>query len=113
MDKVQMRGLVRAETMDGPLSPRQVFWTTPERARHYVDNRIAELIAPPAGPKETPEVVITEAKKYSPAVTGGPSIGSAQSAESGKDAQSSASPQAQASATITSKPYTLSLPKRK
>lgn len=101
---VQMRGLVNGHVMEGPISakkgdPRNIFWTTPERARHYIENRMAEPIvyqpAPKhstAGPGETKPVEASQIKKSSPDIPLGHSIDSAKSDMSGQDAQSSAVP---------------------
>lgn len=94
---VQMRSLGRSLTIDGALKPRQVFWTTPERARHYIDNHVAEYIAPLVLPQEQPMGGPQEIKKSSPEPQAGPSTDSAESIESGKDALSSAAPVAPAS----------------
>lgn len=94
---VQMRAMVRAQTIDGAVKPRQVFWTTPERARHYIDQGIAQYISVPVLPSEQPTGGPQETKKYSPDLTDGQSIDSAVSKESGKEEPSSVAPPDQAS----------------
>jgi hypothetical protein len=70
-DLVQMRSLVRAETMDGALKPRQIFWCSRAHAEHYLQNRIAEVAQSLAGPKETPAAGPTELKKSLPEESAG------------------------------------------
>jgi len=89
---VQMRSLVRAETMIGGLKPRQVFWCTEAQAQHFIDNRIAEYIAPLPGPKEMQQLAPQETKKSSPEEQAGQSTASAASKETGQVAPSSALP---------------------
>lgn len=116
---VQMRALVRAETMDGGLRPRQVFWTTPAKAHHYIQHRIAELWSAQAvGPSEIkplqPEEVKAEpVKKSSSDATGTPSTDSVSLNADGRTSQSFASRLGQVLTTGKSKRSVLTLPKRK
>lgn len=112
-DTVQMRALVRCESLDGGLEPKKIFWCSRAHAEHYIQNRIAELIAPPAGPKETPTVEPTELKKSLPVESAGLSTDSQPSGASGREPQQSASRVDPASTTTTSRRSLLSLPKRK
>jgi hypothetical protein len=89
---VQMRALVRAQTIDGAFKPRQVFWTTPVRAQHYIENRIAEYIAPAVLPQEQPMGGPQEIKKSFLVEPDGPLTDSAESTESGKGEPLSAAP---------------------
>lgn len=100
---VQMRSLVRAETMIGGLKPRQVFWCTEAQAQHFIDNRIAEYIAPLRAPAETQQIAPQETKKYLPEETAGRLTASAESSEVGKDAPLSASQPGQALASAKQK----------
>mgnify|MGYP000152006738 CR=1 FL=1 len=114
MDRVQMRSLVRAVTMDGALSPRDVFWTTESRAQHYIENKIAVPVG--VGPGETKPLAAeeTKEKKSSDVEMAGLQTDSAPLNESGKVESLSASHPAQASQnTVTSRRSLLTLPKRK
>jgi hypothetical protein len=105
--------LVRAETMDGALRPRQVFWCSREHAQHYIAHRIAELIAPPVQPQEMPMAGPSEVKKSLPEESAGQQTDSAASSDHGTGPLLSAQQAAQVSA--LSKPYrsTLALPKKR
>jgi hypothetical protein len=118
---VQMRALVRAETMVGGLKPRQVFWCNEAQAQHFIENRIAELIAPLAGPKEMKPAAPAELKAEEPPEvkksfveeSAGPSTDSAASSDAGKTEPSSASRAARPLTTDKRSPSTLTLPKRR
>ena len=111
---VQMRSLVRAETMVGGLKPRQVFWCNEAQAQHFIQHRIAELIAPPAGPKETPMIEVAETKKSFVEESAGRLTDSQPSTEHGKgQPQSVLQPARALTETTTSKRSMLSLPKRR
>lgn len=63
---VQLRALQNAIVEEGHLRPGSVFWTTPARARAYIDQRVAEpLAAPLAGPSETKPMEPQEKKSLS------------------------------------------------
>lgn len=94
---VQMRSLVRAETMIGGLKPRQVFWCTEAQAVHFIEHRIAEFIAPLRAPAETQQMAPQEVKKSLPEEPAGQLTASAVSKETGKDAPSFVSQPVQAS----------------
>ena len=116
--QVQMRALVRAETMIGGLNPRQVFWCTEAQARHFIEHRVAELIAPAFGPKEIKPIEPSntkeeEVKKSLPEESAGRLTDSAESNESGKDSQSYASQLGRVLTTPRRNPSTLTLPKRR
>ena len=52
--EVQMRALVRAETMVGSLKRGDVFWCTKPQALHFIENKIAEVVgATKTQPQET------------------------------------------------------------
>ena len=117
--QVQMRALVRAETMIGGLNPRQVFWCTEAVAQHFLEHRIAELIAPLPAPHETkpaePSVLKTEESPPKKSLVEEPvglSTDSVKSNESGT-VRSYASQLARALTTPKRNPSTLTLPKRK
>tara|TARA_R110000868_G_scaffold56772_2_gene175701 strand:- start:424 stop:759 length:336 start_codon:yes stop_codon:yes gene_type:complete len=109
---VQMRWLVNGESMDGPMQIKRVFWCTESHAQHYIQHRLAELIAPsetkPAAPSE-----VKEAKKSLVEEPGGHSTDSAKSSASGKTQSSSVSQQGQVLTTPKRNPSTLTLPHRK
>lgn len=118
---VQMRALVRAETMIGGLKPRQVFWCNEAQAQHFIQHQIAELIAPPAGPQEMKPAAPAEVKVEEPEAkkslvegSAGHSTDSAKSSESGQASASSALPAGTVSTTATSRIRSmLTLPKKK
>lgn len=90
----QMRALVRGVIPEGAIKPREIFWTTEARARHYIENRIAEPIVgpgerPAAGPQETKPQEPLE-KKSSSAAPDGRSTASAASSLPGAALLSSA-----------------------
>lgn len=72
---VQMRALVNGHITEGPISakprdPRNIFWTTPALAQHYIDNKVATPVvtstlseAPSIGPTETKPAEPTAKKK--------------------------------------------------
>ena len=111
MDKVQMRALVTTITQDGTFSPKDIFWTTPERAKHYIENKIAETITPVAKPEET-KIVEPEVKKSSPGTQDGRLTDSVPSGVSGAAALSSASRVGQALPQSNARRSTLTLPKK-
>jgi hypothetical protein len=86
-----------------------VFWTTPARARLFMDQNAVELIGEPVaaapGPTESKPVEgATEGKSYD-APSNGHSTGSASSNASGKDEPLSASEEAQVSAPLRSNEF--------
>lgn len=131
-DPVQMRALVKAITMDGPLAPRQIFWCSASHAEHYVQHNIAEIVTeeeltrPSQNRQLTPteikeyteefqarEAGIAAAKKSSSESLQTPSTDSQESSEHGAAEPPSASQPAQASQPIKSQGSTLTLPHRK
>lgn len=98
-DLVQMRGLVRAESMVGAIKPGRIFWCTQAQALHFIEHRIAILAgAVEAKPQETkpaePSVLKTEEpepKKSSVEEPAGPSTASVELSASGQNEQPSAS----------------------
>lgn len=117
--QVQMRALVRAETMIGGLNPRQIFWCNEAQAQHFIEHRVAELIAPVVGPKEMKPIEPSytkepEVKKSLPEESAGRLTDSVVSSESGKDSPPSVSQAAPASTTVHQRMRSvLTLPKRK
>ena len=96
LDRVQMVGLVRAETMDGGVERGKVFWCTRAHAEHYILHKIAKL-AVEVGPQETKLVEPIQTKKFSDATTDTQQIDSVLSNASGKTEPLSASRPAPAS----------------
>ena len=96
LDRVQMVGLVRAETMDGGVERGKVFWCTRAHAEHYILHKIAKL-AVSVGPQETKPAEPPQTKKYSDATMDTQQTDSVQSSASGKTEPLSASRPAPAS----------------
>lgn len=87
---------------EGKVQGGDVFWTTPENARAYIDQGIVEFVgaapgeARRAGPAESKPTGPAEKKSFA-AGTDGPSTDSASSSQSATAAPSSASPEDPAS----------------
>ena len=112
--EVQMRWLVNGESMDGAMRRRRVFWCSEAHARHYLEHRLAELIAAPSEIKPAAPSEVKEVKKSFVEEPAGLSTDSAESNESGKRKPLSVSQPETASTTVTQRMRSvLTLPKRK
>ena len=100
IDRVQMVGLVRAETMDGGVDRGKVFWCTRAHAEHYILHKIAK-IAVEVGPQENKLAEPLQTKKFSGATMAIPQTDSVASSASGKESPLSASRPAPASRSNT------------
>lgn len=116
-NSVQVRSLVKGVFFGVSVSPRTVLWVTPDKARHLIENKLAEYITGPsvqpvAAPKET-KPVEAESKKFSSDTPDSLSTDLAASGVSGAEALSSAQRVAPASQPTKPIRSVLGLPKRR